>query len=171
MAEKKDKGDSKINENLQAREKAYAQALAILNDMIQKKDYLSAYKAFEKIKYTLEQEKNLPEETKTKYEESLKLRGYRLTSKTPENGDKDLANYRKKTLDYIEKDSKPSGLEKTLTSAITFLSLGAIIAGMFLGYWNVTGNVVSEDSGRFMGAGMSLFLLGLLGVWIANRGK
>ena len=67
----------------------------------------------------------------------------------------------------VKKQVKNSGLEK----AITLLSLGAIVAGLFLGNQSITGNVVAENSGRFMGAGMSLFLLGLFGVWIANREK
>jgi hypothetical protein len=67
----------------------------------------------------------------------------------------------------MKKQAKNSPIEK----AITILSLGAVVAGLFLGHYGITGNVISEDAGRFMGAGMSLFLLGLFGVWIANKGK
>jgi len=58
-----------------------------------------------------------------------------------------------------------------LEKAITILSIGSIVAGLFLGHYGITGNVIAEKSPRFFGAGMSLFLLGLFGVWIANRGK
>jgi hypothetical protein len=66
---------------------------------------------------------------------------------------------------------KKSVTSSALEKAITFISLGAIVAGMFLGYHGITGNMVAENSGRFMGAGMSLFLIGLFGVWIANKEK
>lgn len=67
----------------------------------------------------------------------------------------------------MKKEVKSHPLEK----AITFLSLGSVIAGLFLGHYGITGNVIAENSPRFFGAGMSLFLLGLFGIWIANRGK
>jgi hypothetical protein len=59
----------------------------------------------------------------------------------------------------------------TMEKVITFFSLGILVVGMFLGFHGISGNVIAENSPRFFGAGMSLFLLGLFGVWIANKDK
>jgi hypothetical protein len=67
----------------------------------------------------------------------------------------------------IKKEIKHSPMEKV----ITLFSLGILVGGMFLGFHGITGNMVAEHSSRFFGAGMSLFLLGLFGIWIANKDK
>jgi hypothetical protein len=64
-----------------------------------------------------------------------------------------------------EKKDKSSGLEK----AITLISLGSMVLGIAIGYPALTGNVIAENVENFALSGVSLFLLGLLGVFLANK--
>jgi hypothetical protein len=60
----------------------------------------------------------------------------------------------------------PSSLEKT----ITLTSLGAILVSFFIGFKGLTGNVIIQNnSNQFLGFGAVLFVLGVLGVFLANR--
>ncbi len=56
-----------------------------------------------------------------------------------------------------------------IEKAIIFVSLASIIAGISLGYPSITGNIVKENSGRYIGAGVSLFILGIIGVFIVSK--
>jgi len=73
----------------------------------------------------------------------------------------------KKEVDYktLSEKNKSSGLEK----ATTVVSLIAIIGGMAIGYPALTGNVIAENVKNSITAGSMLFVLGLLGVFIANK--
>lgn len=51
------------------------------------------------------------------------------------------------------------------------LSAGAIGAGIFMGYNRLTGNVISavQDSNLVSLGGIALFVLGLLGIFVAAK--
>ena len=62
-------------------------------------------------------------------------------------------------------ENKSPKLEK----AITIVSLLMIVGGIAFWYPSMTGNVVAENSKIFSVSGLLLFVLGLLGVFLANK--
>jgi hypothetical protein len=99
------------------------------------------------------------------YNPALEKRGNELLKgarqKLPYNEqDDDILRFSNKYLTH-----RSSGLEK----AITVISLGAVIIGMAIGYPALTGNVVAENVKNSIISGSMLFVLGLLGVFVANK--
>lgn len=133
------------------RERKYIHGLASLDERIYEgkkdsKNLKEASLAFSFLKRQLNNEDILPEEKIEKYKEALEKREYRLTN---------ISN----------KKHKSSGLEK----AITVISLFSVLLGIAISYPAIIGNVVAEDVEGSILSGAALFLLGLLGVFIANK--
>ncbi|MCX6750547.1 MAG: hypothetical protein NTZ83_03750 [Candidatus Pacearchaeota archaeon] len=147
------------------RGKKYTFGLVTLDEDIKRKDIPGAYKVFYAMSDRLAEEKEMPKEEVEKYQKALAKRGYRLVSKlhkdhmyNPEN--EDILKYCDEHL-----DNESTGLEKSIT-AVSLLSL---VLGIAIGYPALTGNVIAENvKGSFI-AGVALFVVGLLGVFVANR--
>jgi len=109
-------------------------------------------------------------EEKLKYLDILNKRierGIKYLEKHPSKVNAEKMEDILKISERIESDLKKSssGLEK----ATTVVSLIAIIGGMAIGYPALTGNVIAENVKNSITAGSMLFVLGLLGVFIANK--
>jgi hypothetical protein len=51
----------------------------------------------------------------------------------------------------------------------TIVSLLMVVAGMAFWYPSVTGNVIGTNAKGFVGYGLLLFVIGLLGAFLSNR--
>ena len=98
-----------------------------------------------------------------RYQESLAKRGYRLANKAVKQNHYNGKN--EELLKYYKEHSGNVGLEK----AITIISLLSVVLGIVIGYPALTGNVVAENVKSSITSGAILFVLGLLGVFIANK--
>ncbi|MCX6750926.1 MAG: hypothetical protein NTZ83_05690 [Candidatus Pacearchaeota archaeon] len=148
-------------------EKTYTYALALLDQNLNK-DGQEGYATqnFNSIREALDKEDGLSKGTVEKYQKALAKRGYRLLDKARKKNIYVLRN-NKNILEYCDEHlgDKPSGLEK----AITVISLLSVVLGIAIGYPALTGNVVAENVKSSTFTGLALFVLGLLGVFIANK--
>jgi hypothetical protein len=96
-------------------------------------------------------------------------RGIRYLEKNPEDKNiiymKEILGLSKAIEDKLHQKESPSGLEKT----ITVVSMLSVVLGISIGYPALTGNVIAENVRGSMTAGMALFVVGLLGVFLANK--
>jgi hypothetical protein len=60
-------------------------------------------------------------------------------------------------------------LKENIEKAITVVSLLSIVLGIVIGYPALTGNLIAESVNGSVPVGSALFLLGLLGVFLANK--
>jgi hypothetical protein len=114
----------------------------------------------------LDQEKIIPQDKVGKYQEALARRGFRLVDKSTksENYSEDNEIILKYCKKHLEK-KESSGLEK----AITVISMFSIVLGISIGYPALTGNAIADVIPSSLVHGAALFLLGLLGVFLANK--
>ncbi len=65
----------------------------------------------------------------------------------------------------LDKKDKQSGLEKV----ITIIGLASMVVGIAIGYPALTGNVIANSIPGSISTGAGLFLIGLAGVFLANK--
>lgn len=169
------KGDEKYSQGTKEQNEYFlATGLRNVNLFLNKGDFEEAAKWTSFISEKLQESSNFyTQEEKLKYLEGLNRRIERANAFLKKHPSEKNVRYMKSILNSYEKiEGQLIGSKEkysTLEKYLTFLSLGAIIAGIVLGYPALTGNVVAENSGRFMGAGASLFILGLIGIFLANK--
>jgi hypothetical protein len=105
----------------------------------------------------------MPKEEIEKYQKALARRGYKLVGKLHKKHIYDSQN--EEILEYCEKHPGNKGLEK----AITVVSLLSVVLGIAIGYPILTGDVVAQNVKNSAISGAALFVLGLLGVFLANK--
>ncbi len=65
--------------------------------------------------------------------------------------------------------AKKGARSPKLEKAITAVSLLSIVLGMAIGYPALTGNVIALDTKTALSSGGILFVIGLIGVFLANK--
>jgi len=143
----------------------FTYALSMLDESLKQESFNTADKYFNSIKDRLDKGEGLSKDEIGKYENALAKRGYRLVDRLNKKHIYDSET--EKILKYCEKhlENKSSGLEKTLTVISSLI----IITGIAIGYPVLTGNVIAENLKVLSVSGALLFILGLLGVFIANK--
>jgi len=146
----------------------FTYALSMLDESLKQESFTTADNYFNSIKDKLNKSEGLSKDEIGKYENALAKRGYRLVDRLNKKHiyDSETEKILKYCEKHLEKKSSDSpGLEK----AITVVSLLSVALGIAIGYPALTGNVVAENIKGYMNMGAILFVLGLIGAFIANK--
>lgn len=147
--------------------------LKALDESISKGKFEEGREIFDYIRLKLKT--STPSEKTIEYRKILAEKGYKLVQESHKNLEKGYSSKNADIIRYygeqfsedeiLNGPKKSSGLEK----AVTIISAFSILLGMFIGYPALTGNVIADTVNGSVGYGAALFVLGLLGVFLANK--
>lgn len=141
--------------------------LALLEDRTYNEKFSEGREIFYYMKEVIskKESKVVLSEERDKYQQDLALRGGLLVEKSHfkqdfGEGDAEIVRY------YDKHFGKRAPV---LEKSITIVSLLSIILGISMGYPALTGNVIANNINNSIGYGAILFLIGIIGVFLANK--
>lgn len=144
----------------------YDRGLALIDKNLKENNMGKSLEIFNDMRNILEDERSgLFIDDISKYQKALVKSGEKIIRKSHKIGKGN--NSYNEVIKYIERHStKPaSSLEKTITA----VSLSSVILGVAIGYPALTGNVIAETIPGSLKHGALLFLIGLVGIFLANK--
>ncbi len=141
--------------------------LILLEDRIYKEDFEKGRDIYYYMKDTLSKKEGkivLSKEVE-EFKQALALRGGVLVEKS--HLKQDYGHKDSEILRYYDQHvgNRAVGLEKS----ITLVSLLSMVLGIFMGYPALTGNAIANTLSGSLDYGAILFIVGLIGVYLANK--